>query len=66
MPCVLRAPDQLGELTLVLTLVQEEVAWFNDCNPYSQVEIPVTVIHPQSLSRPAQVAGASSHSRHLA
>lgn len=34
--CVLRAPDTPGRMTLVWTLVQEQVAWFNDKNRKSQ------------------------------
>jgi hypothetical protein len=34
--CVLRAPDTPGRMTLVWTLVQEQVAWFNDRDRKSQ------------------------------
>ena len=30
--CVLRAPETQGRMTLVWTLVQEQVAWFNEKN----------------------------------
>jgi len=42
--CFVRAPEQAGRMTLVMTLVQEEVAWFNDCEPASAVERVVDVI----------------------
>ncbi|HEY3532074.1 MAG TPA: Wzt carbohydrate-binding domain-containing protein [Casimicrobiaceae bacterium] len=42
--CFVRAPEQPGRMTLVMTLVQEEVAWFNDREPASAVERVVDVI----------------------
>ena len=43
MPCFLRAPDTPGRMTLVWTLVQENVAWFNERNARAcwQAEIDV-------------------------
>jgi hypothetical protein len=42
--CFVRAPEQPGRMTLVLTLVQEEVAWFDHRDPASCAEYSVDVI----------------------
>lgn len=41
--CFLRAPETAGEFELVWTLVQEEVAWFDERNTASRCECAVTV-----------------------
>jgi hypothetical protein len=41
--CFVRAPEQTGRMTLVMTLVQEEVAWFDDRDPAAAVERVVDV-----------------------
>ncbi|HLX29229.1 MAG TPA: Wzt carbohydrate-binding domain-containing protein [Casimicrobiaceae bacterium] len=43
LPCVLRAPEIAGRMRLVLTLVQEDVAWFDDRNPASACEVEVEI-----------------------
>lgn len=42
--CLLRAPDSPGEATLVWTLVQEELAWFDTQDPDSQFRCCVSVL----------------------
>ena len=42
--CFVRAPEQPGRMTLVLTLVQEEVAWFDHRDPASCAEYSIDVI----------------------
>ncbi|HEY6828774.1 MAG TPA: hypothetical protein VI259_18065 [Gemmatimonadaceae bacterium] len=37
LPCLFRAPDVTGEACLVWTLVQEEVAWFDERNRDSRL-----------------------------
>jgi hypothetical protein len=41
--CFLRAPEVAGRMTLVWTLVQENVAWFNDKNGQSSFECEVDI-----------------------
>jgi hypothetical protein len=43
LPCLLRAPEIAGEMRLVLTLVQEDVAWFDDRNPASAYEVELEI-----------------------
>lgn len=43
LPCFLRAPEVAGRMRLVLTLVQEGVAWFDDRNPASACEVDVEI-----------------------
>jgi hypothetical protein len=42
-PCFLRAPETAGEFRLAWTLVQEEVAWFDERNASSRAESRVSV-----------------------
>jgi hypothetical protein len=43
LPCFLRAPETAGEFKVVWTLVQEEVAWFDERNTASRWECRVEV-----------------------
>ena len=42
--CFFRAPDIAGEAELVWTLVQEEVAWFDDRDPRSRLALNARVV----------------------
>ena len=42
-PLLVRTPKEPGSLVLVVSLVQEQVAWFVDKNPTSACHLPIVV-----------------------